>query len=50
MLAADLGRFDHVMAMDSLIYYGEADLAAALAAWPRATAGRCSPWRRARRC
>ncbi len=30
MLADDLGRFDHVMAMDSLIYYGRADLAAAL--------------------
>jgi len=30
MLDARLGRFDHVVAMDSLIYYGEADLARAL--------------------
>ncbi|MCR9147639.1 MAG: magnesium protoporphyrin IX methyltransferase [Rhodobacteraceae bacterium] len=30
MLADELGRFDHVMAMDSLIYYSRADLAAAL--------------------
>ena len=30
MLAQNLGRFDHVLAMDSLIYYGEADLARAL--------------------
>jgi magnesium-protoporphyrin O-methyltransferase len=30
MLDAGLGRFDHVVAMDSLIYYGPADLAAAL--------------------
>ena len=30
MLDAGLGGFDHVVAMDSLIYYGPADLAAAL--------------------
>ncbi len=30
MLAADLGTFDHVMAMDSLIYYDRHDLARAL--------------------
>jgi|GEM_PF-59952 len=30
MLSADLGRFDAVLAMDSLIYYGERDLVAAL--------------------
>lgn len=30
MLDADLGAFDHVTAMDSLIYYSEPDLAAAL--------------------
>jgi magnesium-protoporphyrin O-methyltransferase len=30
MLDPALGRFDHVLAMDSLIYYGEADLARAL--------------------
>lgn len=30
MLSATLGRFDAILAMDSLIYYGEADLAAAL--------------------
>jgi|SRR6056297_6990 len=30
MLAADLGTFDHVIAMDSLIYYTEADIRAAL--------------------
>ena len=30
MLSANLGTFDHVIAMDSLIYYAEADLAAAL--------------------
>ena len=28
MLAQNLGRFDHVLAMDSLIYYGAPDLAA----------------------
>jgi magnesium-protoporphyrin O-methyltransferase len=30
MLAAELGRFDHVIAMDSLIYYTRPDLEAAL--------------------
>lgn len=31
MLGADLGRFDHVMAMDSLIYYAPGDIRDALA-------------------
>ena len=31
VIAADFEHFDHVIAMDSLIYYGTADLAAALA-------------------
>lgn len=31
MLDDGLGRFDHVIAMDSLIYYAEADIATALA-------------------
>jgi magnesium-protoporphyrin O-methyltransferase len=30
MLAQSLGRFDHVLAMDSLIYYGVSDLSRAL--------------------
>ena len=30
MLSADLGSFDHVIAMDSLIYYSESDIRAAL--------------------
>ena len=30
MTAAEHGRFDHVIAMDSLIYYGTTDIAAAL--------------------
>jgi len=30
MLSADLGSFDHVIAMDSLIYYTEADIRSAL--------------------
>jgi len=30
MLDPGLGRFDHVVAMDSLIYYADADIAAAL--------------------
>lgn len=30
MLADTLGQFDHVMAMDSLIYYGDADIRQAL--------------------
>lgn len=33
----DLGRFDHVLAMDSLIYYGQADLTAVLAKLARRT-------------
>jgi SAM-dependent methyltransferase len=33
MLSPDLGRFDHVIAMDSLIYYTGADIAAR---WPLA--------------
>jgi magnesium-protoporphyrin O-methyltransferase len=37
MLDPALGRFDHVVAMDSLIHYGAAQAVAALAAWaPRA--------------
>ena len=39
MLSADLGGFDHVVAMDSLIYYTAADIRAALAALGRRTAG-----------
>lgn len=31
MLSADLGGFDHVIAMDSLIYYSQADIRSALA-------------------
>lgn len=30
MLSPDLGQFDHVMAMDSLIYYGEDDICRAV--------------------
>jgi magnesium-protoporphyrin O-methyltransferase len=30
MLSPELGRFDHVMAMDSLIYYGEEDICRAV--------------------
>lgn len=33
MLAADLGEFDHVVAMDSLIHYETADAVRALSAW-----------------
>jgi magnesium-protoporphyrin O-methyltransferase len=33
MLDAALGRFDHVVAMDSLIHYDESDMVRALAAW-----------------
>ena len=33
MLSADLGRFDHVVAMDSLIHYEAADVVRALEAW-----------------
>jgi magnesium-protoporphyrin O-methyltransferase len=40
MLDPALGRFDHVMAMDSLIYYRQADIAAALHALGARSAGR----------
>lgn len=40
MLDPGLGRFDHVLAMDSLIYYDETDLARALARLSARTAGR----------
>ena len=40
MLAADLGRFDHVVAMDSLIYYTAADIARALDGLAARTSGR----------
>lgn len=40
MLDPALGRFDHVMAMDSLIYYRRGDIAAALQALSIRTAGR----------
>lgn len=33
MLSADLGRFDHVVAMDSLIHYEAGDVVRALEAW-----------------
>jgi magnesium-protoporphyrin O-methyltransferase len=39
MLQAGLGRFDHVIAMDSLIYYTDADIRAALANLGARTAG-----------
>ena len=39
MLDAALGRFDHVVAMDSLIYYTDADIAAALAGLAPRVAG-----------
>ena len=46
-----LGRFDHVVAMDSLIHYRAEDIIGALVAWPRRTARLrcCSRSRRARR-
>ncbi len=60
MLTDDLGRFDYVLAMDSLIYYGTADIAAAIgtarppaptrrivftvAAQDRASDGHAGPW------
>lgn len=37
MLSPDLGQFDHVMAMDSLIYYSREDIAKALACLGRRT-------------
>ena len=40
MLDPALGRFDHVMAMDSLIYYTTPDLARALSALAERTTGR----------
>lgn len=39
MLAEELGSFDHVMAMDSLIYYDRHDIARALGALGRRTRG-----------
>lgn len=39
MLADKLGRFDHVMAMDSLIYYGDADIRNALETLAGRTSG-----------
>jgi magnesium-protoporphyrin O-methyltransferase len=39
MLSADLGSFDHVIAMDSLIYYTDVDIRAALAALAERTSG-----------
>ena len=39
MLSAHLGSFDHVIAMDSLIYYTDADIRAALAALGERTSG-----------
>lgn len=39
MLAEDLGDFDHVLAMDSLIYYSGADIHAALANLSQRTSG-----------
>jgi len=39
MLDPALGRFDHVMAMDSLIYYGHADIRRALDGLARRTSG-----------
>jgi magnesium-protoporphyrin O-methyltransferase len=39
MLAPNLGRFDHAVAMDSLIHYAAADVGAALAQIARRTTG-----------
>jgi magnesium-protoporphyrin O-methyltransferase len=39
MLADKLGRFDHVMAMDSLIYYNDADIRNSLETLANRTAG-----------
>ncbi|MFN4159627.1 MAG: magnesium protoporphyrin IX methyltransferase [Gemmobacter sp.] len=39
MLSADHGRFDHVIAMDSLIYYDQPDIVAALEALAARTSG-----------
>lgn len=40
MLSADLGHFDHVIAMDSLIYYSDTDIRAALADLGSRTSGK----------
>jgi magnesium-protoporphyrin O-methyltransferase len=40
MLSADLGHFDHVLAMDSLIYYSDTDIRAALADLGSRTSGK----------
>jgi magnesium-protoporphyrin O-methyltransferase len=40
MLAPDLGRFDHVVAMDSLIYYTAEDIAAAIGGLAARTGGK----------
>ncbi|WP_306116526.1 MULTISPECIES: magnesium protoporphyrin IX methyltransferase [unclassified Roseovarius] len=40
MLEPRLGHFDHVIAMDSLIYYGDADIANALTSLGKRTKGR----------
>ena len=40
MLSDDLGRFDYVLAMDSLIYYGTADILAAIGRLAARTDGR----------
>jgi magnesium-protoporphyrin O-methyltransferase len=39
MLAASHGQFDHVMAMDSLIYYGDSDIRSALSGLGQRAAG-----------
>ncbi|UVO54115.1 magnesium protoporphyrin IX methyltransferase [Sphingomonas sp. SUN039] len=39
MLSADLGRFDHVVAMDSLIHYNSTDIIAAVEALRARTSG-----------
>jgi len=39
MLSPDLGRFDHVVAMDSLIYYDAADIGRAIAGLEARTDG-----------
>lgn len=39
MLDATLGTFDHVVAMDSLIHYDEADMVRVLASWAQRTQG-----------
>lgn len=39
MLDPAFGRFDHVVAMDSLLYYGAGDIAGAVATWRERVAG-----------